>query len=174
MTSLDWVIIVYVGFAAFNGLKAGLVQMVGSIVGLFLGITLAARWYNGVGDSLGQFLLANPLMAKVVAFGLIVMVTTRVVGLATLFLDRIVKFASIFPPIAAANRLGGLALGALETILTAAAVVFFAEKFPINPQWPDMLHDSVLVPFLAGVGNYITPFLPVAEKQLESVLKVGL
>lgn len=171
MTPLDWVIIVYVGLAALNGLKAGLVQMVGAIVGLFIGVILAAQWYESVGEALSQFVFANPLMAKVMAFTMIVLVVTRVVAIATLLLDRVVKFASIFPPIAAINRLGGLALGALEAILTAAAVIFFAEKFPINPQWPKLLDDSLLVPFLSGVGNYITPLLPAAEKQLQSILK---
>jgi len=174
MTTLDWIIIAYVGLGALNGLRAGLVQMVGSLVGLVAGILIAARNYASVGDWLASFVFANPLLAKVMAFMLIVMIVTRAVQLATFFIDRVVKFASIFPPIAAANRLGGLALGALESMLTVAAVIFFAEKFPINPQWPKLLDDSLLVPLLSGIGNYITPLLPAAEKQLESVLKANL
>lgn len=170
MTILDWILVGYLGLSALNGLKAGFVQMVGSIVGLVAGVVLATRWYEPVGAWLGGFVFSNVLVAKVVAFFLVLVVVTRAVGLIFYLIDRVVKIASIIPGIAAINRLGGLALGVVEGVLILAATLWVATRFDISPQWASGLSSSALTPILTGISNVLMPLLPQALKAAQSVL----
>lgn len=170
MTVLDWVILGYLGLSILNGLKAGLVQMVGSFVGLILGVILARQWYEPVGGWLGGLVFTNELVANVVGFFLVLVVVTRATGLAFFVIDKVVKIVSIIPGIAAFNRLGGAVLGLIEGLLLVGATLWVATRFNVSDAWAAGLSSSQLTPLLTGLSQVFAPLFPEVLKAAQSVL----
>lgn len=170
MNTLDlWLLGLLAAFVVY-GWRSGLVHMVGSLVGSVLGVILASRWYEGVSTWIAAFFGTNPLVAKVFAFGIVLALANRAVGLAFSLVGRVIDIIKIIPGIAGFNRLGGVVLGLAEGALTIGLTLFVATKFDVSPAWRDGLAASHVAPILIGVAQLVVPLMPAALKYAQSVL----
>lgn len=170
MTTLDFVLLGFLALSLFYGFRMGLIHMAGTFLGMLVGVVLAGRWYEGVGQWLAPILGLNPLFANVVAFFLVMSLANRIVGLAFTIVDKALKLVKILPFIGTFDKLGGAILGLLEGIITLGLTLYLASKYDISPSWRDSLSQSVIVPILIGVSQIIVPLLPQALKQIQSVI----
>lgn len=170
MNTLDIVILVYLGLTVLNGLRSGLIHMLGSLVGVIVGVALAGRWYEGLGQWLGAFVFSDPLIAQVAGFAILMLVFNRLFGLAFVLLNKIIRIINIIPGVSGLNKLAGGGLGLLEGVLVSGVVLYLATKFNVSPQWKEALDQSVLRPILVGVAQLVVPLLPGALKSVQSII----
>ncbi len=123
MNWLDVIIIVVIIFAAFSGLRSGLIKMVLSLAGLIVGVVLAGRYYVPLSQQLT--FIPQTSAAKVVAFAIIligVMVIASVIA-------ALLKWAASAIMLGWVNRLGGAVFGLVLGALFCAALLAIWVKF---------------------------------------------
>ncbi|MBI4092541.1 MAG: CvpA family protein [Candidatus Kerfeldbacteria bacterium] len=170
MTTLDWIILAYIALAVINGFRSGLIHMIGSIIGVVVGVALAGRWYDPVGSWLGAFVFSDPLIAQVVGFSVLMLIFNRLFGLAFVLLNKVIRIINIIPGVSGLNRLAGAGLGFVEAVLIAGVTLYLATKFNVSPGWSEALEQSVLRPMLVGIAQIVVPLLPNAIKSVQSIL----
>lgn len=174
MTTLDWILLIFLGLFTLNGFRSGLIHMVGALVGTIFSVALAGRWYEGLGSWLGALVFTNDLVAKVVAFAILLVLINRLFGLAFMLLNKVVKIFSIIPGISGLNRLGGGVLGFVEGALVLGVILYFATKFDVGEGWKNGLSQSTVLPILTGIAQIVIPLLPGAIKSVQSVISKTL
>jgi membrane protein required for colicin V production len=170
MTLLDIILIVVLAAFVLYGFKNGLIQMLGSLVGLVLGVFLASRWYEPFSSWLASSFNWNPLVAKLVGFAILMALLNRAIGIAFWAVYKIFNILKIIPGVGSLNHLGGAIVGFVEGMLTIGIVVYVATKFNVSPAWTETLKGSALVPVFNGVAQIVVPLLPGALKSAQSVL----
>ena len=149
---IDWALLLVVAFSAITAFMRGLIRSVVSLVGVVLGIVLAA-WYT---PALGMWLVRwvhGILLADSVAFMSILAVTYVLANL----LGRALRSASQAVGLGFFDRLGGAAFGVARAVVVLAAILLPLQ--PILPRLPYTRH-SVLLPYLrsAAVGvSFVVP-----------------
>jgi membrane protein required for colicin V production len=144
MNWVDIVIIIYLCLSVIAGFMEGLIRTILSIIGLIVGILLAAHFYKQLGNILT--FISNKDWANIVAFVIILVVVMAIAALIALILRSIIKGIML----GWIDRLGGaffgLILGALSISAFLAIIVkytntsvitdsklagFFLDKFPV-------------------------------------------
>ena len=149
---LDWALLLLLAFSAITAFMRGLIRSVVSLVGVVLGIVLAA-WYT---PTLGMWLarwIHETLLANAVAF-VSILATTYV---CTNLLGRVMRSASHAVGLGIFDRLGGAVFGVARAVVVLAAVLL-----PLQPFLPHLPYtrNSVLLPYLrsAAVGlSFVVP-----------------
>ncbi|MFH0829101.1 MAG: CvpA family protein [Candidatus Kerfeldbacteria bacterium] len=170
MILLDFILLIILGGFVLYGFRSGLIHMVGSLLGLVLGVYLAGRWYGSFSSWLSSAFHLNPLITQVFAFGLLVFLVNRLIGIAFWFAYKLLGVLRIIPGIGTINRLSGAILGFIEGLLTIGITLFVATKLNVSPAWTETLKNSALVPIFTGISQLVAPLLPGALKSAQSVL----
>lgn len=174
-TLLDVIIIAVLAFFGAMGFFLGLIQGIGALIGLVLGLKLAGLYYLKVADFLTPILLGNAGWAKVVAFILIFTIANRLIGLLFYFINKIFKLIAIIPFLGTINRFGGLVLGLIEGIIilsfSLAAIGAFEGAIPAVAVF---ISGSKLASWLSIVisqfNNYWPNIVPEAFKTIKTLL----
>lgn len=160
MSSIDILILVIVALFVWKGIRFGLIESFGGIIGLFIGAYMAGRYFEQVASSLESFLFHSTSFAKVVAFILIFIVVNRAVALIFWIIDKAFDIIAIIPFLETFNHLLGGLLGFLEGLLFIAVIVFFLEKAPFGSSLTTKVEESRFGGFVKTAGVIIKPFLP--------------
>lgn len=171
MNILDLILLVILGAFTLYGFRIGIVQMLGSLVGLVLGVYLAGRWYAPFSSWLVTAFNVNPFIAQVFGFAILLTLLNRVIGIAFWIAYRIFNILKILPGVGTINHLGGAVVGFVEGFLTIGITLFLATRFNVSPTWVDTLKHSALVPVFTSVAGLIVPLLPGVLKSAQSVLR---
>ncbi|MFH1171788.1 MAG: CvpA family protein, partial [bacterium] len=131
MTTLEILLLVVVLGFGIAGFGAGLIQAIGSLVGVFVGTAVATRSYERVAGIALPIFGGNEIAASITSFIFLFLVTSRLVGLIVHILDKAFKFLAIFPGLKMLNRLGGFALGIIEGILVIGVVLNLVLRLPL-------------------------------------------
>jgi membrane protein required for colicin V production len=115
MVVLDIILLIPLLWAVYSGFKKGILVQLGGIVGIVLGIWLAFRFSGRVGEWLG----IDPQFAYYVAFALIVILCILLLGVIGWLLGKIFNFVGL----GILNRLGGVVLSLLKTVLILGALL---------------------------------------------------
>jgi len=153
-----------------GGYGAGLIQSIGGVVGLIIGSMVASAKYESFAPSFTSFAGNSELLGKVLAFGAILFVVSRLVALIFVILDRVFHLIAIIPGLKLFNRILGAVFGFLEGALFLGLTLQVASHLPITQYWAQQLHDSRLAPFLLNVTAWLIPLLPGALKSSQSAL----
>lgn len=174
MSTTAIALIVIAGFGIL-GFVTGLIRSLGSIVGIVVGSVVATNYYRAVGGFLLPFLGKNEFLAGMTAFVLLFFVTTAVVGIAFLMIDRFFKLAAVIPGLKALNKLGGLLFGLVEGALIVGVVLNAYTQLPvIRTTQPDITNAPVLI-FLASSTKAVLPWLTTTlSNTLPTPLKIKL
>ncbi len=149
---VDWALLLLLAFSAITAFMRGLIRSVVSLVGVVLGIVLAAWYTSALGMWLARW-IHGILLAEVVAFVSILAATYVVANL----LGRVLRGASQAVGLGIFDRLGGAAFGVVRAVVVLAAVLL-----PLQPFLPRLPYtrNSVLLPYLrsAAVGvSFVVP-----------------
>ena len=163
-------LIILAGFIG-NGFAKGLIRLLGQVVGLIVASYVASHFYLTFyewGKNLTHF---SDGTEKFLAFIILLLVITSVVGVVFILIEKIFNLVSIIPFTKLINRLLGGALGLLEGSLSLGLILFVAARYAwIGGLLGKQLVNSHVAPWLIKVATIIMPFLPDALKTLKSII----
>src|SRR3972149_9317199 len=116
MNWLDIVILVVLAISSFSGLKAGLIKVLFSVVGIIVGIVLAGRFSDALA---GRLTFLDPDWAKIAAFAIILVAVLIISGILASILSKLISLVWL----GWVNRLAGAALGLVVGALFMAAIL---------------------------------------------------
>ena len=160
MNVLDIVILILLVVPTLIGLKMGIIKAVLSIVGVIIGVLLAGRFYEPLGNSLT--FISDPGIAKIVAFAIILIVVMIIAGIAAFMLKKIVSAILL----GWVNRLGGAVLGFLLGAIFCGAILSVLGSFITDS---DIVRESWLASVLLKTFPLVLAFLP---DELDSVRSI--
>jgi membrane protein required for colicin V production len=160
MPLVDIIIIIILALFVWKGVRLGLIESLGGILGLFIGVFLASRYYEQFAAILKPILLNSEILGKVVGFLLIFIIVNRGVALIFWIVDKIFHIIAIIPFLKSINHLLGGIFGLLEGIIFMGIVVLFLTMVPFTGTWQSKLSQSRFSGIFNSVGKIIKPFIP--------------
>ncbi|MDA8146769.1 MAG: CvpA family protein [Thermaerobacter sp.] len=197
MNWLDWVIVAYVVWGVWTGLRRGFLSLLMTLAGYVLGLVVAAHYYLPVAAyldarySLNQRLSvlflhgapSAPALAAAVQEAALHDATVVVQALVFLGILALVEVAAgvvagavarlPLPIVGGLNRLLGAALGGVEHLLIA--VILLGIIYPLAPtlDLTGLFHASSLAGPLAKAFALAGPWLAHAERSLAPISLPG-
>jgi len=163
MNYLDIIFIIILLFFTFNGLRKGLVKVVGGILGILAGIYFAGLFYLQFSDWLQTItdLFATP-EANIISFILVFIIANRLFALLILILDKIVSI----PIINSVNKLLGGILGFLQGALIVILIITIFTNLGSFVGADNIINNSQIAPYSERAITLIKPFLPQDLKSI--------
>lgn len=159
LTPLDLGLLLAVfGFIAV-GFASGLIQALGSLIGVVFGAWLAGIWYQPVGEFIAPWLANRRGIALVVAFSLVYLLVTKVVGVGVWLVTKVFHLLKFIPFFGTFNRLLGGLLGLVEGVLATGLVLQVASKVVPSVATP-MVAQSTVAGWLLAASAMLLPLLP--------------
>ncbi len=153
MNLLDLGIIVILVLMGLRGYWRGLLQEVSVLVGLVIGLILAAHYYLQLARVMGQW-IHTPLYSRIVSFLIILVLTYWVIRLSGNLLHRF--FTAIL--------LGQVdkVLGGLFAVLKGGVVLGFLLTVLglVVPKDSKLLQESLTAPYMQGMYQQVLILLP--------------
>ena len=150
MNWVDIVIIIYLCLSVLSGFMQGLIRTVLSIIGLIVGIILAAHFYKQFGDILT--FISNKNVADIVAFVIILLAVVGIAALIAFILRSIIKGIML----GWIDKIGGAVLGLILGALSVAALLAIIVKLTDS----SLITDSKLAGFFLDKFPLILKLLP--------------
>jgi membrane protein required for colicin V production len=163
MTWVDWGIVVVIAAAVLSGLAQGFLRSIFSLIGLFLGLALAAWNYTWVGALLSPFIKVVDV-ADAIAFLLIAVLVMVVAGFVGAILSK--TFQKI--GLGWLDSLVGGAFGLLQGVLLVTIIILVAVAFFPDAHW---LTDARLPRHFFGALHLSTR---VSPDELAARVRLGL
>lgn len=123
-------------------MKDGFVQTLGRLVGSILGIIAGKMWYVQLASFLTPFFPSG--WARLIAFILIFIVASRLVGFVFKIVDGVYKVLSFIPFLKSINALLGAVLGLLEGFVLMGAAIWLVMTFKLIPSIVTLFATSVV------------------------------
>jgi membrane protein required for colicin V production len=159
MNWVDIAILVIVASSTLMGVFWGLIRQVVSVVGLVGGIFFAGRLYQPIADFLhpegGGGLVADPNWARIIAFGVVAIGFSLVLGIAGSALRLVANLLFL----GWLDHLLGALLGLATSLALVMALLVVATVFPV-PNLSDAIKASVVAHWLGGFVPLILAMLP--------------
>jgi len=162
MSSIDILIVVVVALFVWKGIRFGLIESIGGIVGLFIGAYMAGRYFEQVAETLESFLFHSTSFAKIIAFILVFILVNRAVALIFWIVDKAFGLIAIIPFLKTFNHLLGGLFGLLEGLLFIAIIVFFLAKAPFGSSLATNVEKSRFAGFVKTASVIVKPFMPAS------------
>lgn len=118
MNWLDGVLIVVIAASAYLGLRTGLISAAFTVIGVWVGIALAGRFSDDVGEHLTNS-ISNDTLVTVISYAFIFIAVVLAARVAGAFVRKAVGLLTM----GLAEPLGGALLGALAGVILAGALV---------------------------------------------------
>lgn len=172
LTLIDIIILLLLFAFAFSGFVFGFIRSFGSLLATLAGIYLAAHYYQLISENLFQpvFKTIPESVSCVLSFILIFLLVDIIISLFFYLLDRLIKLISFLPFLRAINRVGGAIFGLLKGGFFIGIIIYILTKYPLSPFISQSLEGSKIVPLFLRIIKLISPLLPVALKQIKSIL----
>ena len=153
--AVDAVLGIWLAWAMFNGFRKGLIIKVASIVALVLGIYAGFHFSSFAAEWLNQQFDWSTRTTEVGAFGLTFLGVVLGVHFIAKLLEKIVDLTAL----SLLNKLGGLALGLVQTLFFLSALTYALDGVFGPRQWlPEAkVEQSVLYPFVEDAIEYVVP-----------------
>ena len=170
MSWFDILILVIAGGYVWGGFWAGLIQSIGGVIGLFLGVIIASRTYESVGNFINPVFGGHEITGYIFAFLLVFMLVTRLVGLAFYFINKMFKFIAIVPGLKLLNNIGGAIFGFIEGALFIGLTLQFISHLPISNNFAELIANSALAGYCLTVAVWLVPLFPGVLKSAENMV----
>ncbi len=150
MSWLDIVIIVILAVAAFTGLKAGIIKVLFTVVGIVVGVVLAGRFSDSFA---GVLTFIDPNWAKIAAFAIILVAVLIISGILAAVLSKLISLVLL----GWVNRLAGAVVGVVVgAIFVSAILAIWVKYLGIG----DAVANSALANFLLDTFPMVLGLLP--------------
>lgn len=170
MSFIDIVILIILALFVWKGVKLGLIEAIGGIVGLFLGAFMAGQYYTEVGNMLKGLLFGSTILANVLGFLLVFIVVNRGVALIFWIVDKIFNIIAIIPFLKTFNHLLGGIFGLIEGLIFIGIIVYFLAAMPFTGSLESSVDNSRFAGVLETVGKIADPFLPDSITNFDNLL----
>ncbi|MDP2587131.1 MAG: CvpA family protein [Candidatus Komeilibacteria bacterium] len=160
MSAIDIIILVILALFVYKGVKLGLIESIGGILGLFVGAYMAGRYYQQVGDMLSGVLFGSQILANVLGFILVFIVVNRGIALLFWIIGKIFNLIAIIPFLRTFNHLLGGIFGLIEGVIFIGIIVFFLSLIPFTQGFGQKVEQSRFAGILETVGKIADPFIP--------------
>lgn len=174
MTILDLILIIIIVFFVASGWRFGLIITLGNVVGTIIGVLVAGHYFEQGAEILDSIFLGNVNLARVVAFIVIFILASRLVGLVFYLIDKFFKVLTALPFLKSVNRLAGALVGFLEGALILGLVLLFIDKFPFSEFIIPAIEASGTAQWLLGYGKILAPLLPDAVRAVEGHINLPI
>lgn len=131
------------------GAKDGFVHTLGRLVGAVIGFVAARAWSLKAAPVLSVFLPSG--WARLVAFIIIFIVITRLVGFVFKLADGAFRILSILPFLKSINSLIGGVLGLVEGFIIIGGAIYLILTFNLEPNLVAWLKGSSVTPYVQKV-----------------------
>jgi membrane protein required for colicin V production len=155
---LNTILFVIVCIFIANGFFQGLIHMLGSLLGLVIGVFLASRYNAALGSWLAGATGWNKSVMAIVAFVLTILVITRLFGYVVHFLEKTFHIMKI-PLIGLANRLAGAFFGFFEGIFVVGATLIVINSMTFVGA-DKLIGASTVAVSLIASSKILLPLLP--------------
>jgi len=160
-----------IGLFILNGFFQGVIHMIGSLVGLLVGVALASRFDDAVGVWISSSFGWSPGVSTIVAFIIVLILVTRIFGWILDFIEKTFKILKL-PLVGIMNRLVGAALGFVEGILVVGSTLLIVTSLPF-PQFIASLNASTIAISLMGAAKILIPLLPKVLRDIYAGVPEG-
>lgn len=170
MSFIDILILIFLALFVWKGVKLGLIEAVGGIVGLFIGIYLAGLYYDEVAEMLENLLFGSQVLATILGFLLVFILVNRGVALIFWIIDKIFHIIAIIPGLKSLNHLLGGIFGLLEGIIFIGIIIYVLSFFPLTDSLSASVQKSRFAGIMETVGSVAEPFIPDNLKNWQNYL----
>ncbi len=172
LSYLDIILIVLIGLSVLNGLKRGLWQMLGQIIGFFLAVYVASQRYLDFYEWSHNWFNLNENAEKILAFFILFLIVSALVALVFYLIEKVFKLVSIIPLSGLVNRVLGAVLAVFESSLFLGLILFLFSRYTWAASLMGVqLTSSVISPYLIKLATGVMPYLPEALKTIQSIIK---
>jgi membrane protein required for colicin V production len=155
----------------WGGFRTGLIQAVGGVVGVFLGVVIASRYYGSFGHALAPVFGGSDIGGQFTAFFILFLFVTRLTGVAFMLVNKVFHMIAIVPGMKLVNRLGGAAFGLIEASLFIGLTLQFVVRLPITSNFAATIDNSAVASYFLGVAGWLVPLFPKVLKQAQDATK---
>ena len=141
MGLFDVLLIIIIGVFGLFGFFFGLVHTLGSLIGTFVGVYVASRYYGTLAGWLIAITGWNANFSKIIIFVIAYFVINRLVGLGFWFIDKILSLVTKLPFINSVNKVLGLIFGLVEGALVIGMGLYLVGKFPLGERFMNAAAD---------------------------------
>ena len=172
MILLDYALLAILVYFAWWGFRKGLIQAVGSIIGLIVAVVIASRYFAVAAEKAAPYagLSGNLNLAKIIAFVALLIIANRVFMLIIAMVHKAYTTAAVIPGLKLGNRVLGAALGLIEGAIMIGLVIYFASRFPFGNYVEQFLADSKVAPLVLSISSIVQPLLPEAIRQIQGLI----
>lgn len=160
MSAIDILILIIIAIFVWKGVRLGLIEAVGGLVGLFVGAYAAGRYYEAVAEAFSGALFNSPVFARVIAFILIFIAVNRAIALVFWILDKAFNIIAFIPFLKTFNRLLGGALGLVEALIFIAVLTIFLAGAPFGDNIKSKMEASRFNSLVKTAEVLARPFIP--------------
>ena len=152
MNTIDFILILILGFGLVKGFMRGLIIELASLLAVVIGI-YGAIHFSFFTARIFSKAVENQAALAIVSFTITLVVIVLAVMLLARVLTKVVKVAALGLP----NRLAGALFGMLKVAVIIGALFLFLEKTFQTKQWfpEETLAKSVLYKPVKGVGALV-------------------
>ncbi|MDR2140676.1 MAG: CvpA family protein [Deltaproteobacteria bacterium] len=161
MSALDIALTVILAYFFIRGVFRGLVKEIVGILGLFVAFWAASSYWS-IGSEQLTPLTDNSTFRGVLSFMIIYMVIYFLIGLISIFVDKIVKM-TITPFV---SGLFGAFLGALKGVILCGIILAATTAF-VRPDQA-FYTESTVWPIIQPLTTQVKAWIPTALRQLMS------
>lgn len=162
-------IIILAGFV-LKGFRLGLIEGIGSLIGIIVGLLVAANYYVGLADSLEWVFMGSQTVAQIICFLLIFIVVNRLIATIFWIFDKMFKIIAIIPFLKTFNRLLGAALGFIEGVFVIGIVLHLLVNLTQGVYWDNKVEESKAASIFQGATSIIVPLIPKGTDQLKDYI----
>lgn len=170
MTIIDFIILIILAGFVWKGIKLGLIEAVGGIVGLFIGAFVAGQYYDEAAEMLEGLLFGSTVLANVLGFLLVFILVNRAIALFFWIIDKLFHIIAIIPFLKTFNRLLGGIFGLIEGLIFIGIIVYFLSFMPFTGGFQEKVEDSRFSGILKTIGKIASPFIPDSVENWNSYL----
>lgn len=160
VTVFDLILVLVLFFFTFSGFMFGAIQTIGSLAGTIVGIIVAGRYFDVLSGKISPTPIGNPNLAKVLAFALLFVVSSKAVSLVFWIVNKVYKLLSFIPFLKSINRLAGGFLGLAEGVIIVGVALVLFKQYPFADFLLPSIDTSPIAQWLLWVGGQLVPLLP--------------
>ena len=137
MNWLDGLLIAVIAAIAYLGLRTGLISAAFTVIGVWVGIALAGRFSDDLGEHLTST-ISNDTLVTVIAYAFIFLAVVLAARIAGAFVRKAVGLFTM----GLADPLGGAALGVVAGVILAGALVTGMARLAYDFEVPQVAEEE--------------------------------
>jgi uncharacterized protein YkwD/uncharacterized membrane protein required for colicin V production len=158
LNAVDLVLVLALAFYALDGIRRGFIAASLSLVGIFLTIAAAIKWYPLGAAIIGRYVNWPPLVVNVAGFFALLLVAQLAMSIVTrLILVVLAPVRLLLGPLLILERLLGAVPGFIQGMLIAALVLTPLHLFPISSPIAEAIDRSAVARQITARSAALAP-----------------